>query len=171
MGSDVKLKGEIVEPYNGYKGTERQKKYDVYKKLQAQGLSVPADTPCQLCGDDDKELHIEPHSEDYSKPYKWTPPAEYMVCRRCHGWIHKRFAKPDDWTDFKAHVKRGGYAWEFTSREGATERRAAAEARKNGSTFKWEPIKGRVVRSGDLWWEGLTTDPYSKTAKWARPRP
>ena len=160
-----------MEPYNGYKGADRQRKYDEYKRLRAEGKSVPALPPCQLCGDNDKNLLIEPHSEDYSKPYIWTPPAEYMVCKRCHGWIHKRFNKPDDWLDFKSHVKRGGYAWEFTNKEGATERKAAAEARKKGLTYKWEPIKGRAIRSGELWWERLTMDPASLTAQWARPRP
>jgi len=161
----------MLEPYNGYTGTERQKKYDEYKKLREKGVSVPAVPPCELCGDDDKNLLIEPHSEDYSLPYEWNSPAEYMVCKRCHGWIHKRFNKPEDWADFKSHVRRGGYAWEFTTRECATERRAAAEARKNGSTFNWEPIKGRATRSGDLWWERLTMDPESLKEVWARPRP
>ena len=163
--------------YNGYKGTERQKKYDAYKKLRDEKKSVPAVPPCQLCGDDgkvlrdDKKLVIEPHSADYSFPYEWKPPFEYMICKRCHGWIHKRFDQPDKWADFISHVRRGGYAWEFTTSEGAAQRRAAADARKNGSPFQWQPIKGRAVRSGDLWWERITMDPNSRKAKWARPRP
>ena len=60
--------------YNGYKPRERQKKYDVYKKKVADGTLTPIESPCQLCGDPNCKL--EPHDEDYSEEYIWTPSAE-----------------------------------------------------------------------------------------------
>ena len=38
-----------------------------------------------------------------------------MACRSRYLWIHMRFSRPETWNDFKAHVKRGGYATEFAA--------------------------------------------------------
>jgi hypothetical protein len=102
-----------MDSYNGFSGRERDRKYQEYKRLRALGLSIPAVPPCQFCGDPSSP--VEPHSEDYAMPYEWAPPAEYMICRSCHGWIHKRFNRPLEWRDFQAHVRRGGYAREFAT--------------------------------------------------------
>jgi hypothetical protein len=154
--------------YNGYSGKERDKKYEEYKRQRAAKLSVPAIPPCQLCGDDKAE--VQPHSEDYSFPYRWLPPAEYMVCRSCHGWIHKRFNKPDDWNDFKSHIRRGGFGGEFSTPAFSLERKEAAASRNAGRDYEWRPIVGRPVRQGTDWWEHLTLGKESLTASWARPR-
>lgn len=160
-----------MDSYNGYSGAERDKKYQEYKRLRDLRQSVPAVPSCQLCGNDDSKLIVEPHSEDYSLPYRWTPPYEYMVCRRCHGWIHKRFNQPDNWDDFKSHVRRGGYAWEFTTKEVGYERKEAASARTRGIRYEWKKIQGRREVSKDSWWEKLSMSMDSLTASWARPRP
>jgi hypothetical protein len=156
-----------MEPYNGYTGKERDAKYQEYKRLLAMGKMERQEPPCQLCGNE--ECEVEPHSEDYSQPYKWRPPQEYLVCRSCHLWIHKRFSQPDTWNDFKAHVKRGGYASEFASAAVKAERKKAVDARTQKIEYAWKPIEGRTVRQG--WWDYLTLDPDSTTARSARPRP
>lgn len=56
-------------PYNGYTAKERQEKFDELKRLRAAGLSQESG-PCMMCGD--PEAPVEQHSEDYSKPYRWT---------------------------------------------------------------------------------------------------
>ena len=157
-----------MEAYNGYTGHEREAKTLEYKRLRAMGKTEPAEPPCRLCGNE--ECEVEPHSEDYSQPYKWRPPHEYMVCRSCHLWIHKRFKQPENWNDFKAHVKRGGHADEFASSTVKAERLKAAEARAQKVEYKWRLIEGRAVRAGG-WWEYLTLNEESKTARSARPRP
>ena len=156
-----------MESYNGYTGKEREAKYLEYKRLRALGKSEPTRPPCQLCGNEDCE--VEPHSEDYSQPYKWVPPCDFMVCRSCHLWIHKRFGQPETWSDFKAHVKRGGYATEFAVASVKAERKEAATARAQKREYKWKPMVGRTARSG--WWEYLTLSEESKTSRSARPRP
>ena len=157
--------------YNGYSGKKRDKKYQEYKRLRDIGQSVPAIPQCQLCGDNDPQLKVEPHSEDYSLPYRWTPPYMYMVCRSCHGWIHKRFNKPDNWNDFKSHVGRGGYAREFTTKEVGTERKEAVAARARGISYVWKKLKGGREVPMDRWWEKLSMSVDSLTSASARPRP
>jgi hypothetical protein len=157
-----------MDSYNGYSGRERDRKYQEYKRLRALGLSVPAVPPCQLCGD--PESPVEPHSEDYSMPYLWAPPAEYMICRSCHGWIHKRFNRPDDWRDFQAHVRRGGYAREFSTPTVRKEREAAIAARLLGHELTWSGLSDRPHRAGLDWWEQLTLMPESLSSPSARPR-
>jgi hypothetical protein len=140
-----------------------------YKRLRALGLRVSAVPPCQLCGDPSSP--VEPHSEYYAKPYRWTPPDEYMVCKSCHMWIHNRFKQPLAWFDFKAHVRRDGYASEFSKGDAVKHHREAADARAAGSDYIWQPTQGRPARTGLDWWEHLTLNPESLVAAWARPRP
>jgi len=154
--------------YNGFTGAERLRKYQVYKQRQAQGLGPFPVGPCQLCAD--PTAAVEPHSEDYATPYQWEPPAEYMICRSCHGWVHQRFAKPDAWGQFLAHVARGGYAREFAQAPVTQERKAAARAMAEGAVHTWAPIAGRAPQVGG-WWTTLTLDEDSLTDPAARPRP
>jgi hypothetical protein len=150
--------------YNGYSWPERQKKFEAYKKLVAEGVGPYADVhSCQLCGDPGSKL--APHSEDYSKPYRWGPPYEFMICGACHSWLHKRFGRPADWRAFKNHVRRGGYGSEFTAKK--AERRLDAI----DPLFVWQPIDGRANRSGLDWWEAITLAPETLSTLGARPRP
>jgi hypothetical protein len=141
-------------PYNGYSGAERIEKYEEYKRLKKLRKSVPEVGPCQLCGDPDTK--VGPHTEDYSRPYKWLPPAEYMICRSCHWWVHMRFKRPGDWLDFISHVSRGGYGQEFTSAEVLTERKLAATARGQVEAYAWSRTPGRKSRKRG-WWQRLST--------------
>lgn len=158
-----------MNSYNGYSGRERDRKYQEYKRLRALGLTIPELPPCHLCGDPDSK--VEPHSEDYSEPYLWVPPAEYMICKPCHGRIHKRFNQPVEWADYKAHVRRGGYGKEFAASPIRKERSDAAKARREGSAYVWCTIAGRDPRAGHDWWEHLTLMADALNAPAARPRP
>lgn len=157
-----------MDAYNGYTGRERDKKYQEWKRLYPLGGLPGKVGPCALCAD--PACEVEPHSEDYAKPYRWEPPYEYMVCRRCHSRLHKRFNDPDGWRDFKAHVRRGGYAVEFTSAQVVAERTAAAEARSRNDDYEWSAMRDRTQRNGVDWWEGLTLTPAAVTDPRARPR-
>ena len=159
-----------MDAYNAYTGLERDKKYQEYKRLRKLGQAVPNQGPCQLCGD--PTVEVEAHTEDYSRPYRWLPPAEYMICRFCHGWLHKRFGKGrDDWIDFKSHVRRGGYGAEFASSVVRPERDKAVSCRASGVEYIWKVSLGRTPRDGRDWWEQLTTCEESKVAPSSRPRP
>lgn len=150
----------MVPSYNGYTGKERNAKQRAMNLLKKLGTYRALDGPCSLCGD--PEARIEPHSEDYSEPYIWEPPAEYPLCRRCHVvHVHQRFSKPDRWERFKGHVRRGGYAREFDD---------AVVKRELQQSSTLRQLRERSL-SGDEWWERLTSDPASLTAEWARPRP
>lgn len=64
--------------YNGYSDAERARKGAAGKKGRADGTLETYRGPCMLCGD--PSAKVEPHSEDYSEPYRWTPPAVYWLC-------------------------------------------------------------------------------------------
>lgn len=155
--------------YNGYTARERDRKYQEFKRLRALGQARSQAGPCELCLN--PGVAVEPHSEDYSIPYLWLPPAEYMICRSCHDALHKRFSKPGNWTNFKDHIRRGGYAAEFATLPVVKQRALATVAREQGELVEWPAWPGRISRSGFDWWEHLTMAPDSITAAWARPRP
>jgi hypothetical protein len=81
-----------MDSYNGYTEAER------IKRLRASYKVFPGRThplyrgACQIYGDSSHP--VEPHAEDYSEPYRWENPAEYAVCKVCHGRLHKRFKNP-----------------------------------------------------------------------------
>src|SRR5687767_11572932 len=90
-------------PYNGYSGKERDEKEAERARLLKSGELQMRHSACELCGDPDTPT--KPHVEDYSKPYMWEPPAEYMVCDTCENdMLQKRFRNKDRWDSFKAHV-------------------------------------------------------------------
>jgi hypothetical protein len=153
--------------YNGYSPRERERAGRAIARARAAGELQPV-ISCMLCGDPAAKLDL--HSEDYSKPYCFEPPAAYWVCISCHrNHLHKRFAKPYAWTAFQAHVRRGGYACDLRlsaiSREVKAFELALAANR---------PAPLAVMRSfqlRDSWWERLSVDPASQQDPSARPRP
>ena len=153
--------------YNGYTPAERN------RKLRASYNVFPNHThpyyqgPCHLCGN--PEAPVEPHSEDYSEPYRWEKPAEYAVCKTCHLRLHARFKDPSGWASYMLHVKRGGFGAELKNSakiRSEVKRAALAIARGESPTL---PVL-RPFTARDLWWDALTVDPASLTAAWARPR-
>jgi len=147
-----------MKPYNGYSGAERLAKFAIYKQLLVSGRLARPKPPCQLCSD--RDCAVVTHSEDYSRPYRWRPPAAFVICRRCHLALHMRFALPLRWAAFKWHVRQGGYARNFSlgrvpTKLARKELRALTQARIDGQR----------------WWEKLTLNKRALTAPWARPRP
>lgn len=102
--------------YNGYTPQQRDKKFKQLKALIASGTIPTASGRCDLCSDPDSP--VEYHDEDYGEPFVWTPPALYCLCLHCHRIkLHQRFARPDAWHTFVAHVRRGGYASDLKNPE------------------------------------------------------
>lgn len=121
-----------------------------------------------LCSDPDTA--VEPHSEDYSIPYRYEPPAMYWLCRHCHrDKLHKRFARPELWDAFLAHVRRGGYARDLiVDAEVRSEFARFRAARAQGESVELRQLRSRSVT--DAWWDRLSKDPNSLKDPRARPR-
>lgn len=155
--------------YNGFSPKERSAKGNAGKQAIADGTLVPYTGPCMLCGD--PEVPVEPHSEDYSLPYRWMPPEVYWLCRNCHrSKLHGRFRSPELWEAFKAHVRRGGYARELKEPVVASEFAAYRAARKRGLDPSLRQLRPRQLKDKE-WWDGLRMDVASLTDPGARPRP
>jgi len=153
--------------YNGYSGRERARAGRAIARARAAGELRPA-ACCMLCGDPAAKLDL--HSEDYSEPYRFDPPAAYWVCISCHrNHLHKRFGKPRAWAAFQAHVRRGGYASDLRKtaiRHEVTAFETALAANQAASLVVIRPFQPR-----DPWWERLSVDPASQPDPAARPRP
>ena len=150
-----------MNSYNGFTGRERDANDTALgKAIEAGTVPAPAG-PCSICGDPHSK--VEYHSEDYSKPYSWVPPAAYIVCVVCHrNKLHKRFANPIDWEAFKAHVRRGGYASELKQPDVVEELKSyKEELKRNKEDRKSEPkLELRSIRLyphvvGTEWWANL----------------
>jgi len=140
-------------PYNGYSGTQRERKLRAQHLRESKGLPKHPPGPCSICNDPGTPL--EAHDEDYSEPYldpdAWLPPAQYALCHKCHSRLHARFNNSELWEAHKAHVRRGGYASqiaEFEDLRGAIRRQDKAEPVR---------LHHRSV-SGNEWWELLTME-------------
>lgn len=147
--------------YNGYSDKERTASIAPMNRALRNGEVPPATNGCMLCGDRDARLEL--HSQDYSKPYRWSPPAAYWLCRHCHrNKLHKRFASPDQWIAFLAHVRRGGYAADLKDpgiKKQLDDFRAAMRA---GETPPTLPIlRAERILAEREWWEQLTLDKAS----------
>jgi hypothetical protein len=156
--------------YNGYSTQERHRKAQAGKTARKTG-EVPAPRgPCSICGDPD--VPVEYHSEDYSQPYRWVPPAMHTVCRHCHrDKLHKRFTNPDLWRAFQAHVRRGGYARDLIDPVVAAELKRYRRALRRGEPFVLRTLRPYSHQPGTEWWAGLSLDPETLTSPSARPRP
>lgn len=158
--------------YNGYSWKERLAKLRVLNRRLARGEIAVAAPPCQLCGDPEPKS-VEYHDEDYSKEYLWESPALYILCRNCHRTqLHKRFARPNAWKAFVAHVLRGGYARDLAV--SAVKREVHAYELALGSLVMPEPlpdIPGRAKPTSGAWFESLSIDPVQASPHGKRPRP
>lgn len=154
--------------YNGYSWQQRARIISAHRKLTGRNAPLEA-APCAMCGDPDRHPS-EWHSEDYSEPYSFRPPQSYPLCKPCHSRLHKRFnAPPGEWELFCLHLDMGGYGSEFATMRSLAERRALGQQIASGSQITLERI--RLREPGPCWWRGLTLDPESLAAPWARPRP
>lgn len=152
-----------MEWYNGFSPNERNANATALKAaLEAGDVARPAGR-CALCGDTDAAL--EYHSEDYSKPYRWSEPAAYVLCRHCHrDKLHKRFKRPDLWEAFKAHVRRGGYASDLKKPDVKKEFETYRHAVREGRILVLRPLRPYSASPGSEWWQRLTTDPATMAA-------
>jgi hypothetical protein len=156
--------------YNGYSPKEREAKFKVLKRKIAVGEIAPASGPCALCGD--PEVQVEYHSEDYSEPYLWEPPAVLTLCEECHRRkLHQRFRRPAVWQVFLAHVRRGGYARELGDPRIKKELRKARVALERGERVALDQLRPYDRISGSEWFATLRMDAESLTDPKARPRP
>jgi len=153
--------------YNGYTPAERNKKLRASYKVFPNRSHPCYRGPCGICGN--ASAPVEPHTEDYSEPYRWEPPAEYPVCKRCHGRLHQRFNDPFAWAAYKLHLKRGGHGADLQAGKTAREVKTAALALSRGESPQLSAL--RPFDGTGRWWDALTVDPDSLTAGWARPRP
>jgi hypothetical protein len=162
--------------YAGYGPAERGAKGRAVRAAMRAGTLAGPRGPCSVCGD---RRAVQYHSEDYSRPYRFAPPAMYVVCGACHAQLHLRFAFPRRWAAFVAHVERGGFGREF----GRLERPARGAGSALGSALVqqgelFQPAasgRRRGVRpgapSGTPWWRALSLDPATRADPRSRPRP
>lgn len=155
-----------MEYYNGYTPQERNKKLREHHKRFPNRSHPYYRGPCHMCGDPDSP--VAPHSEDYSEPYLWYQPAEYALCKTCHGRIHKRFTSPYAWQAYKLHLRRGGYGSDLKSPGVGRLVSRLAKSLADGQSIPLEPL--RAYPPSDVWWENLTTDPAALTEPRARKR-
>lgn len=155
--------------YNGYTPQERSRKLRASYTLFPNHSHPYYHGACHMCGDPSSP--VEPHSEDYAQPYLWERPAEYALCKTCHGRLHKRFSRPFAWEAYKQHMRRGGYGSDLKLSSVGREVSKLAKALENGASFPLSPLGvAREPSAPSAWWESLTTGPASLTAAWARPR-
>jgi len=156
--------------YNGFSGAERNAKLKSMQRRIASGEMSPASGCCALCGD--PEGPLEYHDEDYGRPYLWTEPAIFILCRHCHREkLHKRFNRPTVWQTFLAHVRRGGYARDLKNAETKREfdrYRAALDQQETPDALV--SLRPYARAQGEEWFAKLRMDPESLTDPAARPR-
>jgi hypothetical protein len=146
-----------MDSYNGFSSHERTANGIALRKaLKAGTVPLPIG-PCALCCDPNVDL--EYHSEDYSKPYNWSPPAAYPLCRTCHrNKLHKRFANPVIWEAFKAHVRRGGYASDLKNAQVTRELEQYVAANREGIALNLRIIRPYPHVIGSEWWDRLSVN-------------
>jgi len=158
-----------VNPYNGYTPKERERKLRASYKVFPDHTHPLYQGSCQVCGDPDTP--VEPHTEDYSEPFLWANPAEYSVCKRCHGRLHKRFSTPHAWSAYKMHLRRGGFGADIKAGAVNNQVKSLTAALEVGKPFLLPPLPRNKVSTGTEWWELLSVDPRTLTDPAARPRP
>ena len=147
-----------MQSSNGYSTQQRSKSLRAFGPEQRAGLSGP----CAICADPEAPGW---HSEDYSEPFLFAPPAGYPMCNACHQRLHNRFQhSASEWSIFLCHVQSGGYGREFVGRFPLAIRNEPVPV------APLPQIRPRVLPV-EAWWETLTLDPQSLEAPWARPRP
>lgn len=93
--------------YNGFSALEIKAAFLWWLRECAKGRRTPP-TECMACGQD--EGIIEPHTEDYSKPFG-AHIGRFGLCLRCRWFTLSRFKHPDEWQDYCAMI-RFGYRFE-----------------------------------------------------------
>lgn len=141
-----------MDSYNGFSGNERAAMDRAIRRGEAPvAVTVP---PCAMCGHP-SPAKTQTHAEDYSKPFRWGPPATYQICIPCHRRLHARFKSPDRWASHCAFLRRGWYGREATNDE-------LIQHHSRGAAYEWGSLTHEPpIRSGSSawWWESLSLTP------------
>lgn len=138
----------LVQSYNGFSGSERLAKLrEMHRKFPNRSHPYYRG-PCDMCGDSDSP--VMPHSEDYSRPYRWERPWMYAVCRTCHYRLHIRFKNPSAWEAYKLHLQRGGYGADLKLPVIGMEISSLCAEITIGTTFSLASLRPR--NTNQAWW-------------------
>jgi len=155
--------------YNGFTPQERARHIKASKRLIAAGEITPPTGPCDICSDPDAP--VEYHCEDYAEPYRWSPPATYVLCLHCHrAKLHKRFQRPELWAAFLAHLRRGGFASDLNNPFIRIEFEYYRSQVKKGKTAVLRQLRPYTKTPGKEWFAHLRMDIESLRDPSARPR-
>lgn len=155
--------------YNGFSPEDRGRMVGETRRKSASGELPPLSGPCALCGEEQGKFQY--HSEDYTEPWSWEPPATYVTCKSCHSRLHKRFDDPMGWEAFKAHIRRGGTSTELQDPAHRAEVLAVREAVRKGQPVPHlQVLRSREIPP-DIWWEHLSPDPHQPPAWMEAGRP
>lgn len=144
---------ELMSPYNGFSGSERLAKLrEMHRKFPNRSHPYYRG-PCDMCGDSDSP--VMPHSEDYSKPYRWYRPWMYSLCRTCHYRLHIRFKNPSAWEAYKLHLHRGGFGADLKSPAIGIEISSLSADLAIGRTFSLTRLRPSL--NGKSWWQYLAS--------------
>jgi hypothetical protein len=142
----------LVQSYNGFSGSERLAKLREMHRVFPDRSHPYYRGPCDMC--DDPTSPVMPHSEDYSKPYRWERPWMYAVCRTCHYRLHIRFRNSHAWTAYKLHLGRGGHGSDLRLPAIALEISSLAAELAIHRTFDLISLRRRSTNNA--WWQHLT---------------
>jgi hypothetical protein len=92
-----------LNSYNGFTPEQRMEALRWTKAEYAAGRRAPP-RQCCVCGQ--TKGIIEPHSEDYSKPYG-EHIGKYPLCYVCHMILHCRFRAPDAFRVYQNQMRQG----------------------------------------------------------------
>ena len=140
--------------YNGFTGTERAAKQRELNRLIACGALPPPTGPCALCNA--PIVVVEYHSESYARPFDWSPPGTYLLCRYCHRvQLHRRHQFPDWWAVYLSHVRRGGYSIDLRKDVIRAELNRARKEYCLGRSYKLPQLRSYPIKIGSEWFARL----------------
>lgn len=124
--------------YNGWSGEERVAALPGLKAALAAGELEPP-TRCSIClteGHPDWRASnaIAFHDEDYSEPLK-----AYPVCKPCHGLVHLRFWRIEEWQALVEQHARGGAWFESLTLDPDSRHRPFAQTYPDGLPARFQP--------------------------------
>lgn len=163
----------MSSPYNGYTWKQRDAISAARRKIQASASPsilayLNSGQPCEICSDPNPPPSGW-HSEDYSLPYKWSPPATFIyvldLSRSPPQAIQSALGMAALFTSPRSRWLRSRVHW--------IEQHWAAPimARKSCCWRRSYTAFNSRAAPGQEWWQALSLDPESLEAAWARPRP
>jgi hypothetical protein len=96
--------------YNGFSPREREASGRHLHRMVSSGQWPAHVETCVACSRTDSLL--QRHRGDYTRPFSQIDDTIHL-CRRCHGWVHARLAKPGNWARYRGEVRAG---WRYTGK-------------------------------------------------------